>query len=145
MRRRSRTRAALPADVDINVINLIDIMFLILTFYIISGKLTPKEYLFNTNLPRDRGQSASKVPLLKITEEMPIRLALAPSGKLVMHLGLSPCASYEALTATLSRFSPPPDCVVESEPGVALQAVISAVEAAKQAGVKKVMMAVPKQ
>jgi len=130
-----------PGRIELNMASMIDVVFLLLIFFMCTSANPEVEHEMKTQMPQVSGGTPEDEPF----EPIRIRLS-APEGKLRLTCDGQACvdadgaASFEVLTAELKKRRAIPDpaiaelrVVIEGEPEVAFGRMVAALSACHEA------------
>lgn len=147
MKARSRlARRRLPADIVPNLAPLVDVVMVVLIFFMMGAAFSSGEAGLTTRLPADVGSRPGRAP----AEPAPIQIDLiaaadAAACRIAIDRRPFEPASFDALAAELRRrtaAAPSVRVVISAGSRVRFQHVISALNACVQAGIADVRFAV---
>lgn len=75
---RSRRRSVDPAGMQLNLTSMIDVIFLLLIYFVITATFTPDEGVITTKLPAQEGMSSTKLPE---PPKRPLNIVVSTAGK----------------------------------------------------------------
>ena len=141
---RRSTRPVKPVKMSINLTSMIDIIFLLLIYFVITAVFTPGEGIITAKLPRGTGTPEALQPL-----EQPIRVVVSAAGTTTYRLeidGYVAPMDFRELFEQLSRLQydpsrnlidgthkPSDPVIIEPEGEVRWQHVVNAFNAAVRA------------
>ena len=120
-------------EIDINVTSLIDVVLLLLIFFMVSTRFVDQSRL-NLTLPSSSAQKADKLPFS-------IEIALGHDGKVAVGGQALPQPSVPALRRALQEAAgehKDPVIVINADRETGFQRVVDALDAARQAGFPRV-------
>ena len=139
--RRIRARRRSGESIHLNIIPLVDVVFLLMIFFVIAGAFEKWEGVFASRFPRTQGGGANvPLPLSPLT----VRLAATGAGygdfRVTVEGVAEPAQGFDALTTLLRELQQNPaygadtPVIIVSDPGVRWDHVVSAWNSAIRAG-----------
>ncbi|MFH1022557.1 MAG: biopolymer transporter ExbD [Planctomycetota bacterium] len=127
--------------------SMIDVTFLLLIFFVVSARFKAPEGNLETHLPKDKGMMNVAHKVL-ISEVEDIRIRVVKDGiRVKTFINKQVCVDEEDLYKRLSSLHqqfPEKMVVIEGEPKVPFQPIVTAINACVKAGVTKMNFAAPK-
>ena len=122
MRRRRSQLGALPLT------SMIDVVFLLLVFFLVTADFAKKE----NKLPAALQTEGGGVSTSDLQPQI-IKISLM-NGEITYTIGQVRCTDRESLESVLTQLPSEPGVAIKSEPDVPIQAIATALQAAKNAG-----------
>ena len=122
MRRRRSQLGALPLT------SMIDVVFLLLVFFLVTADFAKKE----NKLPAALQTEGGGVSTSDLQPQI-IKISLM-NGETTYTIGQVRCTDRESLESVLKQLPSEPGVAIKSEPDVPIQAIATALQAAKNAG-----------
>jgi len=123
---------------------MVDIVFLLLIFFLVAAQVRPTEADYDTNMPAGRGQADAK---MEQKEVITIWVADVPGGRAMIRLGGesgSPVPSFDALEETLRSMKGENSLVViDGPPDVTIQTIARVLDATVAADIPSMTFSDP--
>ena len=126
-------------------ISAIDVVFLLLIFFMVCSSYKTVEKRLEANLPKDEGPSPSVRPI-QPAPEIRVKLSLPVPGQVKILVDDYACASIDDLAAKLASFAasnPRQDVVIDGRQQVPFKYVLAAIDACARAGMQNVKFQAP--
>jgi len=140
-------RGSANADLNTAMTPMIDVVFLLLVFFVWTASFQTIEYVLDTQVAAQQGTNAAETAQLSPPTDFPdivVRIESA-GGQLVWSLNRRPAASLADVESRLNRLAEvdtSAKVILHPDPAVPLEFVIGAFDAAQLAGFTQVAFAV---
>lgn len=127
-------------DIDINVISMVDILFVLLLFFMLTTSFTKNAEL-KVALP------TTEVKPLEVTSGDKLELVIDGQGRYYINgrevLNTTPETLFQAMSQTLDELPNTPPLVISADANVNYQAVVTAMDIAGRLGLTNFSIATP--
>ncbi|HUS93051.1 MAG TPA: biopolymer transporter ExbD [Phycisphaerae bacterium] len=122
---------------QLNMASMIDVVFLMLIFFMCTSSFARPEKSLSSALPRAGSAGAAARDLL---DPVRVKLSVAPGGSVAMTCDELPCANVDDLTAMLRarRALGEPPVFIAGAGAVPFEAMVGALDACHRAGLTRV-------
>jgi len=145
MAKRRRKRDPLEEEEQSEIpLSMIDVIFLLLIFFIVCAKFKTQEKRLEAHLPKDEGQQ----PVVKKVEpprEARIKIRKLEDGRIQYYLDNTPCAGINDLTSKLGGLAADPtrSIVIDGKSKVPFKYILAAIDACGMVGLTNVKFQAP--
>jgi biopolymer transport protein ExbD len=125
--------------------SMIDVVFLLLIFFLVCSSYKTTEERLEANLPRD-GLNPVAQPTIMPRPEVRVKLWLAESGQVRISVDEYACSTIDDLARKLAAFAggdPNQDVVIDGRQQVPFKYVLAAIDACARAGMRNVKFQAP--
>jgi len=120
-------------------LSMIDVIFLLLIFFIVCAKFKTQENRLEADLPRE-GQNVSPPPTFERPREARIKIRKLEDGRIQYYLDMTPCAGINDLTSKLGGLTADPtrSVVIAGKSKVPFKYILAAIDACGVVGITNV-------
>jgi len=144
MIRRRRRRKIQDPDYELPL-SMIDVIFLLLIFFMVCAKFKLFEKRLDANLPKDEGQQPQPKKVVP-PDEIRIKIWMPSEGKINITVDEYACQDINALARKLAAFragDPNQAVIIDSRQRVPFKWVLAALDACQRAKMQKVKFQAP--